>query len=56
MDLFQESLNRFGTIQPVLDAFRGGDNDAYIELYNEVPWDAFMAFEDGKAVLWSNVL
>ncbi|MGY6522071.1 MAG: hypothetical protein ACXIUD_10100 [Mongoliitalea sp.] len=51
MDLFQESITRFGTVQPVLDGFRVEDNDAYIELYNEVPWDAFMAFEDGKEVV-----
>jgi predicted kinase len=51
LDLFQESVTRFGTIQPVLDGFRVDDNDAYIELYNEVPWEAFMAFEDGKVVV-----
>lgn len=51
MDLYQESMLRFGTIQPVLDGFKVDENDAYIELYNEVPWDAFMAFEDGKVVV-----
>lgn len=51
MDLFQESITRFGTIQPVLDGFRVEESDAYLELYNEVPWDAFMAFEDGKVVV-----
>ncbi|UJP65461.1 AAA family ATPase [Mongoliitalea daihaiensis] len=51
MDLFQESMARFGTLQPVLDGFRVEDNDAFIELYNEIPWEAFMAFEDDKTVV-----
>lgn len=51
MDLFRESMHRFGTVQPVIDGFHVDDNDAYIELYNEVPWEAFLAFEDGKTVV-----
>lgn len=51
MDLFQESLARFGSVKPVLEGFRIDDNDAYIELYNEVPWEAFIALVDGKTVV-----